>query len=253
MHANFSCWLSGSERTTKIYRLPADGAVRIPDAPSGEDFLIVASDRAGHLATARVPAGAPGSVLDFGTLRPAATASIQGSVTAADLQGASLHVHCGLWSGEALVQERTLVPLDGEYRIDGLVPGEARVELICGDARIPHQAVALRAGETVQLDLDLGGWIRGECVDEAGKGRRDVIVECIDVSSTSRRSRRHVRTDRLGRFAMAGLAPDVSWRVRVWGADPGSTVPELYEAVRTGAAGVRFQMIASRFDPFARR
>jgi len=228
-------------------QLVADGPVRLPDAPAGEDIAILVRDRAGRVATARASAGAPGAVVDFGVVSAAEAGSLHGRVTADDLQGAVLLVRCVVGGDQLVLQERTLPVRDGGYRFEGLVPGRVRLGLVCGDARLPEEEFVLRAGEAAELDLDLGGWIRGEVVDQAGKGQSDAIVECADEARGSTRRVRG-RADRLGRFAFAGLAREATWRVRIWGADPGQYEPERLDSVRTGAAGLRFTKLGKRLE-----
>jgi hypothetical protein len=114
----------------------------------------------------------------------------------------------------------TVSAADGSFSIAGVVPGERFVG--ARDARFaPSESIAIAAPEPNPLELELvlaepAGAVAGFVHDAYGVAveRASVVIVASDTNDASRTgdaSRSGTRTDRDGRFALAGLPVGPSW------------------------------------------
>ena len=221
-----------------------DDDVRFDTVPPHEGVIIQALGREGQIGFSEIDGALPGQMVDFGVIQPLDPATVHGSVSGLQPDMPGL-VTVQVRRSSVLVHDITRLVRGGEYQVDGLVAGEARVWVQQGEAVGTRTEIELYQGRHQRIDLDLGGTIKGEVLDDRGVGVAGAIIRIDDLSDLRSR-RRGAMTDESGRFVLGGLDRRAVHRVSVSTNWPDRIiVPQVFEGVAPEASIVRFELVNS--------
>jgi len=230
-----------NQRFQRHMTLAGPGPVRVAGVPPGESLLLEARDSSGRTGFVEPRAAAPGETVQFGSLAPMATVTLQGHLAGLDPSFPGV-VRVRVSRGELTLRDLKFAVRGGDYRATDLPIGKIEAWLEQEGARGSLMKIEPSGGETLlDLDLDLGGRIHGTVRNESGEGVENAAV-LVHFERAGVLHMESARSDATGRFVCAGLDRMTTHRVSMLSIDSqgAEILPKEIEGVLPDGAPLEF-------------